>query len=226
MPQSTIFKWKDNGGWIVLCGGGDFTAEGHMLVDGQVLSRTVSNFPLAYIWSDIDAADKHLEQFQDLGGRTGFLLDVREESPESTAQQLEEAGIIVLGDGIYFNEVSKALTGTTLEAIERAFYDGATIYALGRMAEYLATWIPDLVGVQKGLNWVENALVKAPYDPEKHTNTFQQLLAENIPDAYGIGLGTGAAIAFSPQAQVELWGRQAVTVLLGKNLSIQSESES
>lgn len=223
MPQSTIFSWKP-GGWIVLAGGGDPTSEANLLVDGNVLSRTVSNFPMAYIWSagDIDAADHHLEQFQELGGRTGFLLDILSERNASIAEQLDEAGIIVLGDGPRFMDVQQKLPGIVIEAMERAFIEGATIYAIGRMAGVFASWMPiPPIGVAPGLGWVQNAIIKAPYDPDQHANELQAWLTDNIPDAYGIGLGEGAAIAFSPQGQVELWGRQATTILLGKNLGVE-----
>ena len=221
MPQSSIFRWRDGAGWLVLAGGGNIQSEAAVEIDSEVLVRTVSHGPLALLWSagDIEAADEYLEHLRDLGGRTGFLLDVTAEKDEDTLKQLGETGIILLEDGPQSERLHGALTGPVLEAIETAFQNGATIYARGRMVMSLAAWMPGAGNnLRAGIAWLDGALVMAPYNEEQAVH-MKSWLQDVIPDAYGIGIGEGAALALSPDAEVEIWGEKAVTVLLGKNLS-------
>ena len=221
MPQSSIFRWRDGAGWLVLAGGGDISSEAAVEIDGNVLVRTVSHGPLALLWSagDIETADKYLEHLRDLGGRTGFLLDVTAEKDADSLKQLSEAGIILLGEGPQSERLHNALSGPVLDAIGTAFKGGATIYARGSMVASLAGWMAGAgSNLSPGLGWLDNALVMAPYD-EEHAVRMKSWLQDVIPDAYGIGLGEEAALALSPDGEVEIWGKQAVTILLGKNQS-------
>ena len=80
---------------------------------------------MAYLWSagDIEAADRYLEYVRDLGGRTGYLLDVLAEkdaepepryfiNPEilapSEEMNLHEEGCLSVPD--YYDEVERPAT--------------------------------------------------------------------------------------------------------------------
>jgi hypothetical protein len=221
MPQSSIFRWRDGAGWLVLAGGGALDSDEASEIDGHVLLRTVSHGPLAYLWSagDIEDADRFLEYVRDLGGRTGYLLDVLSEKDDDTLKQLGEAGIIVLGEGPQYERLHSALTGPVLTAIQNAYNNGATIYARGEMVMALAGWMPTTGGnLQPGIGWLDGALVMAPYS-DKQSERMKSWLKDVIPDSYGIGIGQDAALALSPDGEIEIWGKKAVTVLLGQNLS-------
>ena len=220
MAQHSIFRWKDGGGWLVLSGGGDSKSEAMLDIDAAILRRTISHNPLAYIWAagDIESADRYLEHIEDLGGRTGFLIDVITEDDETIKNQLNEAGIIVLGDGENLKRLSSGLAGAALEAISNAYANGATIYGQGRAAAILASWV-NFSGkdLSPGLGWVEGAVIVSGYN-EDHAADVKQWL-QDLPGAYGIGLGAGSALALNAEGDVEIWGEQKVTVLLGKNLA-------
>src|SRR5574341_438648 len=162
MPQTSIFRWRDGRGWIVLSGGGNFQADETLDIDTAVLSRTVSHYPLAYIWTggDIERGDRYLEYVDELGGRTGFLIDVMTEDDATIKTQLSEAGIIVLGDGIQIQRLYNGLAGAAIEAMQTAFDNGATIYAQGYSAMLLGAWFQASEDVlSPGLGWLTNAII-------------------------------------------------------------------
>lgn len=219
MPQSSMFQWRDGAGWLVLSGGGNFKDNETLDIDTPVLSRTVSHNPLAYIWAagDADTADLYLEYLVELGGRTGYLVDIAAETDESILQELREAGIIVLGDGQNSQHLHRHLKGDVLQAITNAYENGATIYGQGNSAMFLASWMNLTgTGLQQGLGWMANSLIVPYYAPERAPQV-KTWLQNVIPDSYALGLGKGAALALSPDGSVEIWGKNDITVLLGQN---------
>lgn len=227
MSQVSIFRWRDGTGWLVIAGGGDFLANETLDIDAQVLGRTISFGPLALIWAagDDEQADRYLEHLDDLGGRTGYLIDIVTEDDDAIDSQLSEAGIIVLCDGPNLQRLKNALSGAALTAMAKAYANGATIYAQGRTAAVLGSWanLKD-EALQPGLSWIEDAIILPGYDADQAEKLKQWVQDE--PDSYGIGLGKGAAIALSPEGAMEIWGESRVTVVLGKNLPSLPDSTS
>lgn len=218
MTQASIFRWRAGRGWLVLSGRGDFIHTENDHIVGEVLSRTVSPNPLAYVWaaSNMDQADRYLEYVAELGGRTGYLVDIVAEDDETLYEQISGAGIIVLGDGPDGGSLLSALEGAAMQAIEAAYANGATVFGQGAGALALGQWMIFEDMVREGQGWLENALVF--YDmTETHVQTSRDFLTEH-PDTYSVGFAPGAALAFSPQGTLEVWGNQQITVALGKNL--------
>lgn len=225
MPQASVFHWRDGGGWLVLSGGGDFRTGQTEEIDLNILSKTISLNPLAYLWSagDIESADDYLDYLQELGGRTGFLVDLHSENGPTIEAQLKEAGIIILGDGPQPERLLAALTPPIKAAIEQAYVDGATIYAQGKLAALMAAWMPaPMLSLQQGWGWLQTALVSSPYSTEQDSQRLKAWLAEQLPMAYGLGIAPGTALAFSPEGTIETWGDGEVTVLLGREFQPQN----
>lgn len=209
MPQSSIFRWREGGGWLVLAGGGQ-----NPDIDTQMLYRTIAHNPIAYLWADLEKGEAYLNYIQELGGRTGFLLDALHEEASSVQTQLADAGIIILGDDGNVEQLQGALRGRVRQGIEEAFQEGATIYAIGRMAAIFAEWLPaPIAGLQAGLGWLENAILTAPFQDDQ---TLTTLLNDYMPAAFGLGIGEQAALAFGPSGQLEIWGEKDITVILGQ----------
>ncbi len=216
MPQQNIFRWRNGRGWIVLSGGGSTELDAVSHIAARVLGRTVSQGPLAYIWAagDIEAADRDMDALRDLGARTGYLVDILTEDDTSLRTQLQQAGVIILGDGPDTLRLRHALPGVVLESIESAFERGATIYGIGQSATILGAYGIESAQIVQGLEWLTQAVIMAHYTPEQ-----ADLLREWIHESnatYGLGLGQGAALAFGPRGDVEVWGNQAITVTLGE----------
>src|SRR5690606_5078618 len=139
MPQVNIFKWRPGSGWIVLSGGGDPASGDVQAIEAASLTRTLSQGPIAYLWAagDVDSADRHMDLLRDLGARTGDLVDLVGEDDDVIYRDINEAGVIILGDGPSTRTLRDALEGIALSAIAEAFERGATVYAAGASAGIL-----------------------------------------------------------------------------------------
>jgi hypothetical protein len=216
---SQLFRWREGNGWLVLAGKGNLSdplGSNPMLdILSQVLLRTVDYGPLAYIWAagDEEQADRDLEAIADLGGRTGYLLDIITEDDETLQKQLAEAGIIILGDGEYPHKLHSALAGVVIEAIDKAYQRGATIFGVGTGATVFGhSWLLDNK-IQEGFHWLENAFILTGDVSSQEEQTKHQFLSSH-PDTYSMWLKDGAGLAFSPTGAVEVWGNKQITISL------------
>jgi len=217
MPQVNIFKWRAGNGWIVLSGGGDWLDANVQAIEAAVLTRTVSQAPLAYVWAagDLDTADRHMDALRDLGARTGYLVDIVTEGEDALYQQLSEAGVIILGDGPNTRTLRQALAGIALGGLEEALFQGATIYAPGASAGLLGAALVEQGALVEGFGWLESAVILPGYTPDQAGAL--RGWVPRVPGGYGLGLAAGAGIAFGPQGEVEVLGSGAVTVSLGQH---------
>jgi cyanophycinase-like exopeptidase len=217
MPQLNIFRWQAGKGWIVLSGGGSCESEGNLDIETKLLSRTVSQGPLAYIWaaSDVETADHHMDCLRELGARTGYLIDILTEQDDILFQQLSEAGVIILGGGPRGAVLREALPGVVLRGLQEAFRRGATIYAAGSSSMAFGSHFVDGDESFQGVGWLAQAIILPGYTPE-HADLLRDWVQQH-PDSYGLGLGEGAALALGPRGEVEIWGNPAVTVSLGQH---------
>src|SRR5438552_3939462 len=195
MPQANIIRWRDGTGWLVLSGGGDYASADTGEIEAEALARVAAGDPMAYIWAagDVETADKHLDALHDLGAPTGYLVDVLTEDDETLRGELAVAGLIVLGDGPNVKALRSGLLGAALEAIGSAFERGAVILGVGQGAAVLGNFMPE----QPGVGWIEGAAIMPGYEDDKATAQLRDLLAKN-PDAYGLGIARGSALALGP----------------------------
>lgn len=219
MPQVNIFRWRAGIGWLVLSGGGAPESDEVLSIEAAMLGHTVSQGPLAYIWaaSDIETADHHMDVLRDLGARTGYLIDILAEEDDIIFRQLSEAGVIIIGDGPETETLRQALIGTVIRAIEDAFDRGATVYVIGRSAALLGAYLADQHNSHliQGFGWLAYCFVQPGFTPDQADALRRRV--EEIPNGYGLGLGIGAALAFGPRGEVEVWGSRAITVSLGRD---------
>jgi len=211
LPKSNVLRWRDGAGWIILAGGGEVDSASTGEVEAEALARVNAGDPIAYIWAggDIERADKHLAALDDLGGPTGYLVDVMTEDDDTLRSQLRSAGMIVLGDASDPVALYSALLGAALDGMSEAFSQGAVILGSGQGAAVLG----NLIGESKGLAWVDAAIV-VPYYDQFAADRLRTLLSRH-PTNFGLGLAAGAALALGPAGEVEPWGNQQITVTLG-----------
>jgi len=218
MPQANIFRWRAGNGWIVLAGGGSPDSDDNFNIEAGVLTRTVSQGPIAYVWaaSDIETADWHMDSLRELGARTGYLVDILTEDDESLQRQLSEAGIIILGDGPRVTTLHDALVGVAWRTIEESFRRGATLYVAGKSAAIMGGHMLDGDTLSEGAGWLADALIVPCYTSDQADNLRDHVAG--LPDGgYGLGIAAGAALAFGPNSSVEVWGNARITVSLGRS---------
>ena len=222
MPQANVIRWREGRGWIVLSGSGDYRAgeiAGVDDIEAQAIGRASGGKPVAYIFaaSDVESADEHLASLEDLGAPTGYLVDVQSEDDDTLRQQLQEAGLIVIGDGPNLDDLRSSLMGAAIEGVASAFDDGAVILAEGAGAKVLGTLLTG-ANSKPGLAWVNGAAVAPTFDTDIARQDLRDLLVAH-PDAYGLGIGTGSALVLGPQGEIEAWGKRQITVMLGNQVN-------
>lgn len=219
MPQVNIFKWRPGSGWIVLSGGGDPVGGDVQAIEAAILTRTLSQGPIAYLWAagDVDAADRHMDALRDLGARTGYLVDLVGEEDDVVYRDVNEAGVIILGDGPSTHTLRDALAGIALSAIEEAFDRGATVYAAGASAGMLGAAFVERGTLYDGFGWLSSAVIMPGYTADQAADL--RAWVRGVPDGFGLGLGPGAGIAFGPRGEVEVLGNGGVTVSLGQRFT-------
>jgi cyanophycinase-like exopeptidase len=215
VPQASVFRWRDGAGWIVLSGGdatGDFKGSAAGDIEGRALEHASAGKPLAYIWAagDVETADRHLAALEELGAPTGYLIDVLTEDDDTIRSEIEDAGVIVLGDGPDANKLRGGLLGAAIEAIGEAHTRGAVILGIGQGAAVLGALLDD----QKGLGWLENGIIMPNYGATEAPDRLREMLRKH-PESVGLGLNAGSALAFGPDGQVESWGERQITITLG-----------
>lgn len=217
MLQNNIFRWRTGRGLIVLAGGGDPNSEDNLSITANLLSHTLSQGPIAYIWaaSNIEQADLHMDLLRDLGARTGYLVDILTEEDDALARQLNEAGVIILGEGPSGERLQEALVGVALQAIEDAYRRGATLYAIGPSAGALGTYAVRGADLIEGFNWLAGSIILPGYSPEDAERL--RAWVHQHPDSYGLGLGAGAALMLGPNGELDVWGNGAITISLGQH---------
>ncbi len=218
MSQANIFRWRAGNGWIVLAGGGPPDSDDNLTIEAGVLTRTVSQGPIAYVWaaSDIETADIHMDSLRDLGARTGYLIDVLTEEDDVLYRQLSEAGVIILGNGPRINILHDALAGVAWQAIEESFNRGATLYVVGQSTAIMGRYMIDGDSAGTGVGWLADALILPGYTPEQ-ADDLRAHVAQLPDGGYGLGIGEGAALAFGPNSAIEVWGNAKITVSLGSS---------
>jgi len=211
MPQVEVLRWQNGEGWLVLSGGGDVAGD----IEAQALAHVPPGEPLAYIWAagDVESADQHLDALDDLGAPTGYLVDVLTEDDDTIRNQISNAGLIIIGDGPNVKQLRSGLLGAAVEGMVAAFERGAVILGIGQGAAILGSFMVD----QAGIGWVEGAAIAPRYNQEGVAAQLHDLLLKH-PEAYGLGIATGSALALGPNGEVEAWGERQVTVKLGGKL--------
>ncbi|MFC1959182.1 Type 1 glutamine amidotransferase-like domain-containing protein [Chloroflexota bacterium] len=223
MAQSSIFQWRQGAGWLVLSSG-NFQNNETEAIDSRMLNRSDADGPLVYIDAAHEAAvsEHYLQYLNDLGGRSGYAIDIIVEDDATLQKQIGEAGIIVIGHGPDGARLYNGLQGVTSKAIAAAYANGALIMGCGIGADVFGQWlISETTGeIKPGFGWLTNAVVLGTHPDPQQKGALQQLLYEQ-PTAFGLGIQPGAALALGPTHQVELWGNQQIAISLGRGYSVQ-----
>lgn len=209
MPAQSVLQWRDGRGWLVLAGGESAATR------AKVLARAITDGGLAVIWaaSNIDAGDHLLDDLEDLGAPSGFLVDVLSEPDDSLRTHLAEAGIVVIGDGDDVSQLRSGVLGAAIEGIQTAYNNGAVILVEGQSIALMGAWITPRTGLlTDGLNWVANGLLL----PTTHVTVerIKELLLQ-YPSSIAITISPESALALGPDGEVEVWGDREITITLG-----------
>jgi hypothetical protein len=211
MPAQNVFSWPEGRGWLILSGGVDADDE----VRAQALGRAVADGGVAYVVlsSSAETAERVLEDMEELGAPSGYLVDVNAEDDRTLHDKLADAGMIVIESGASAVDVRSALRGAAIEGIQAAYENGAVVLAEGLSAMAFGAWVVrGDGGLEGGLEWLDGSLV-APGVTQ--TADWARGMLEAQPSAFAVGIGLGSALALGPDGQVETWGKREITIALG-----------
>jgi hypothetical protein len=213
MNTETILRWYAGMGWIVLSGGADAGGE----IRAAALRRAKASGGVAYIGFNEDSADAILDDMDDLGAPTGYLVNVVTEDDDTIRQQIEEASVIVLDDSVTPDEWRSSLLGTAIEAIQSALSRGAVLLAEGSGAEALGGFtINDHGQLTQGLGCIANTLILTDTTSLADSEVARAIL-DAQPDALVLGIGVGSAVALGGDGSLEVLGEEEVAIALGRD---------
>ena len=213
MAENQVFSWQDSPGWIVLSGGADPLSD----IRALALSRASADGGVAYISLAPDSGDSLLDDMEDLGAPTGYIIDLRNEAPEKIEQQIGESSVVVVQPGQFVEEMTVRLRGAVTSGMQTALERGAVILLEGLAANAFGQFVISNDGeLIEGLGWVGDAFIIPGMTSLAESSTAQDIL-KLMPEIAVIGIGVGSALVLGPQRAVELWGKQQVVISLGQS---------
>lgn len=212
MADDKLLRWATGLGWLVFSGGHTASSP----IRAQVLARSNAINRIAYISLADDLGDALMDDIEDLGGPTGYLVDLEYEDDATVAEQIKDAGIIMVEVGASLDALYHALQGAAATAIKDAYQRGSMVLIEGLAVNLFGRWvIADNGALMAGLNWVENAFIEPESGGIADSRAVQAVM-EAVPEAIAINIGAGSALALGNGGRLEVWGEQHVTISLGQ----------
>lgn len=206
--NNSVLTWHSGDGWLVLCGGLDPLSE----IRALALTRMTLVGGAACVSLDDDDEDA-LEDLGELGGPTGYLVNILIEDDDTIRARLKDAGLVLLPHHDDPQALRSALVGAAVEGILDAFERGAVILAEGSSAALLGEMMVYDDEAAPGLGWVvDTAIVPAVTTLAESASARFLLAAHRVSKV--IGIGVGSALVLGPGGHIETWGHRQVTVAL------------
>jgi hypothetical protein len=216
MPQANVLNWIDGEGWLILSSGKDDEIRAKALARVQADGGTVYLAISGESPNEISPTERTMEDMNDLGAHSGYIVDILTEDDETLTEKISEAGIVVITGGESVAELRSALLGAAIKGIRTAYEQGAVIFAEGYAAAVFGTWaLLDSGKTASGLDWLRNTLVVIGLTSVGQSSHVQEIL-KTEPDAVAIGIGTASALALGPAGEIEAWGKKQITIALGQ----------
>ncbi len=224
MPQRPPLAWADGVGWIVLIGGGDRRRSELDAITAHILSRVNLDRPILVLLakgSETLALDI-LDHYTALGGPGGYTLTLESVEDERLHHAdfldlIAEAGLLHLeGDPLLLTQALRRSPALERIVIAYASLQGLTLVGFGGGARALGAWAGDPARdtlADRGLNFVHQTLIVPHFTSTEEHPDLRTLLTHH-PQALGLGLPDGSALALGPRGEVESWGETEITAIV------------
>lgn len=172
---------------------GDFGSSPRLVLGPQIRQSAVEAFSLS------------LEAWLGSPARCYLLVD-------SMVSGWAGSGLVVLAGGAVADWV-RALSRCSADEI---LVEGSTVLAVGSAAAALGQWI-FAAGARTptaGLSWLPRAIVLSDLEAPAAPEAVHAFLAHELY-SYAVSLPVEGALALGPAGEVEVWSREAPTVILG-----------
>jgi len=212
MPAQNVLRWQDGLGWLVLSGGRMALSE----VRAAAIERVTADGALVCLsLGNPAAADALLDDMQELGASSGYLVDALAEDDETIVKRVGEAGLVVLSSDLPARDAYSSLAGAVMEGVQVAYERGAVVLAEGGAAAAFGRYIVDDGQVTQGLGWLHDGALLADVASAADSPQAQTILSQ-VPEVVVVGVGVGSALVLGGAGTVETWGKQQVTITLGR----------
>lgn len=210
--MSEILERIAGAGWLVLSGGADAGGELRSLA----LQKAKLVGGVAYPGFNEDSADEVLDDMEDLGAPTGYLVNLIAEDDDTIQGLLRESSIIVLEDSVAAETWRDGLTGAGADGMQGALEQGAVVLAEGSGAAVLGEYfLTERGNLNAGFGWLSHALILPGVTSLSDSEVARELL-EAEPRGVVIGIGHGSALALGGAGEVEVWGEKRVVIAPGR----------
>ncbi|MCA9893728.1 MAG: hypothetical protein KC615_12150 [Anaerolineae bacterium] len=211
--STPALRWKAGTGWLVFSGGNTISSP----IRAEVLSRAKAAGHVAYISFADDDGDELIDDMEDLGAPSGFLVDLNDPNTAQLTDDLRRASVIVIESGIDLDPMMNGVPQAAIDGFEEALNSGCIILVEGVGINLFGRWImTDGGDLVDGLDWVENGFIEPGNEEGQSSYAIQSVLGQ-FPQAIAIAINPGSALALGYDNQVQVWGKKQVTITLGSN---------
>lgn len=212
-----FLTWLKGAGWLVFSGGNTAGSP----VRAHALARAGADGGVVYISLAADGGDALLDDMEDLGAPTGYIVDIENEPAEEIIEQIKDASVIALEIDESLDALYRAFQQSpAASAIQQAYERGAVVLIEGLAVNLFGKWvISDAGQLLPGLEWVTGAFIEPGVSGVDESRAVQLILGSEA-EAIAIEINTGSALVLGPQGRVELWGEEDVTISLGSAYSV------
>jgi hypothetical protein len=216
MNQQGPLRWITGKGWLILS-----AASPDSDIRSQTLARADAEGVVVYASFADDRGDALMDDMEDLGALTGYLVDFEVDRGAALRKHLEDVSLLVIETGNSLDRFLAALTDDVAAALRRVYEQGAVLLIEGLAVNAFGRWVlTDSGAVVEGLNWLENVFVE-PAAPEDHERATMKQLLGAFDRGIGITIGEESALVLGGNGSLEVWGRGNVQVLLGRQYTQQ-----
>lgn len=211
--SSPALRWKTGLGWLVFSGGHTASSP----IRAEALGRAKAAGHVAYISFAADEGDALMDDMEDLGAPSGFLIDLLDPDGAQVTEDLSRASVIVIESGIDLDPMLNGFPQSAIDGLEQALNNGCIILVEGVGINLFGRWImTDGGDLVDGLDWVENGFLEPGNPGEQASYAIQSILGQ-LPQAIAIAVNPGSALALGYGSNVQVWGQKEVTITLGSN---------
>lgn len=208
---NAALQWKSGAGWIIFSGGNTYSSP----IRAEALARIKPDGHVAYVSFAPDEGDTLLDDMEDLGAPTGFVVFLEGRSDDEVIKDLNEASLIVIESSEDLEPMLQGLTQAAITGIEQAFQHGAVILIEGIGMNLFGRWIMTDGGeLIDGLNWVDNAFLE-PNEGGADASYAVQAVLNDIPQSIAVSISPGSALALGYAGLLQVLGQQHVTITVG-----------
>ncbi len=215
-----VLKWLEGSGWLVLASEPDALST----IRGMAITRISAEGGVAYIGMSTEDSEDLMNDMNELGAPSGYLVDVLHEEDADIEQQIKEAALVLIPGYFDVEELRAALSGAAINAMKHAYERGAVILAEGNAASLFgAVFVVDNHTVP-GFEWVKDAYIVPQVTSITQHPIARELLAADVAKI-AVGVGQDSALVLGPVGSVETWGARKITLALNQHAIEEGDAD-